>query len=113
MKARRFMTIAIATTLVLGGLSIPARAAIAEQDALRAQAQTELPAVTLDVDKANILYSPADNTSGPRLEKVQRYHKEYLKGLQRFQEGNYSSAIKHLRETDEIIRAQPEWNEVE
>jgi hypothetical protein len=67
--------------------------------------------VTVDVDSANIMYSPADNGFGPSFMKVEQYQQEYLAGRQSFQEGKYVDALQHLHKADDIIRAQPDWTE--
>jgi hypothetical protein len=70
-----------------------------------------LDAVTIDVDKADISYSPADSGVGTNFTAVQRYQEEYLAGRQSFQDGKYSDALNHLRKADEIIRSQPDWTQ--
>ena len=77
MKSRRLMTVALVSSLVVCGVSASVRAASPGQDALRANAQAELATVTVDVDRANIMYSPADNGVGPNFTKVEQYQQEY------------------------------------
>jgi hypothetical protein len=66
----------------------------------------------MDVDSANIMYSPADNGLGRSFMKVEEYQQEYLTGRESFQEGKYVEALQHLHKADDIIRAQPNWTEV-
>ena len=113
MKSRRLMTMVLVSNLVAGGVSVSVRGDSPGQDALRAKAQAELATVTVDVDRANIMYSPADNGVGPNFTKVEQYQQEYLSGRQNFQDGKYAGALQHLRKADEIIRSQAEWNESE
>jgi tetratricopeptide (TPR) repeat protein len=113
MKSRRLMTVALVSSLVVASVSLPARAADSDQDAIRAKARAELAVVTIDVDKADIAYSPADNGVGPNYTAVQRYQQEYLAGRESFQDGKYRDALKHLRKADEIIRSQPDWAQSE
>ncbi len=110
MKSRRLMTVALVSSLVAGGVSVSAGASPG-QNALRAKAQAELTTVTVDVDRANIMYSPADNGVGPNFTKVEQYQQEYLAGRQNFQDGKYAGALQHLRRADELIRSQPDWTE--
>ena len=113
MKSRRLITLALISNVVAGGVSVSAHAASRDQNALRARARAELAAVTVDVDRANIMFSPADNGVGPSFTKVEQYQQEYLAGRQSFQDGKYAGALQHLRKADEIIRSQPDWNESE
>ncbi len=113
MKSNRFMTILLVLSLIVGGASLPTGvAANPDQSALRAEAQATLAAVTIDVDQANIAYSPVDNV-GPKFNQVVQYQEEYVAGRQSFEDGDYRDALKHLREADELIRRQPDWNESE
>jgi len=107
------MTVALVSSLVVGGMSVSVCAASIDQNVLRAKAQAELTTVTVDVDRANIMYSPADNGVGPNFTKVEQYQQEYLAGRQNFQDGKYAGALQHLRRADELIRSQPDWNESE
>ena len=93
------------------GASVLARAL--DQDALRAKAQAVLAAVTMDIDKANIAYSPAGDGAGSNFNEVLRYQQEYQAGSQSFQDGRYGDALTHLLKADEIIRRQPNWSESE
>ncbi len=111
MKSRRLVTVALISSLMAGGMSVSAGAAGADPNALRANAQAELTTVTVDVDRANIMYSPADNGVGPNFTKVEQYQQEYLAGRQNFQDGKYAGALQHLRRADELIRSQPDWTE--
>jgi hypothetical protein len=113
MKPGPLMVAALASSLALAGFSAPAGAAVPDQTALRVKAQAELAQVTRDVDRANIIYSPADNAVGPSFAKVEEYQREYLSGRQSFQDGKYAQALQHLRNADKIIRSQPDWTESE
>jgi len=93
--------------------SVGTRAANSDDDVIKAKAQAELAAVTIDIDKANIAYSPARNGVGSSFNDVLRYQQEYLAGCQSFQDGKYSDALTHLRKAVEIIRRQPDWAESE
>ncbi len=74
---------------------------------MRAEPQGELAQVTVDVDRANIMYSPADNGLGASFMKIEEYQQEYLSGRQTFQEGKYVEALQHPDKADEITRTQP------
>jgi len=111
MQFRRRAIAALAAGLIATG--VPVCASAASQEPLRAKAQAELAAVTIDVDRANILYSPADNSSGSRFAQVAEYQQEYLAGRQSFDDGQYGEALEHLRKADEIIHSQPDWNQSE
>jgi hypothetical protein len=103
---------AIAKVLIAAGyLTLCAGTGNADQNALRANAEAELARVTVDVDSANIMYSPADNGLGPGFMKVEEYQQEYLAGRKSFEEGKYVDALQHLHKADDIIRAQPDWTE--
>ena len=101
--------VVIAASLV----TICVGSASADQNSLRAQAEAELARVTVDVDSANIMYSPADNGLGPSFMNVEEYQQEYLAGRESFQEGKYVDALQHLQKADDIIRAQPDWIEAQ
>jgi Flp pilus assembly protein TadD len=107
------MTVALVSALVVGGVSVSAGAASVDQNVLRVEARAELAAVMVDVDKANIMYSPADNIVGPNFTKVEQYQQDDLVGRQSFQDGRYGEALQHLRKADELIRSQPDWTESE
>jgi Flp pilus assembly protein TadD len=113
MKSRRLMTVALVSNLVVGGVSVSAGAASADQNALRVKARAELAAVTVDVDRANIMFSPAESGLGSNFTKVEQYQQDYLVGRQSFQDGRYGEALQHLRKADELIRSQPDWTESE
>jgi hypothetical protein len=113
MKSRRLITVALILTPLAGSVRVSARAASPGQDALRAEARAELAAVTVDVDTANIMYSPADNGLGSNFAQVVQYQREYLAGRQSFQDGKYHEALQRLRQADQIIRSQPDWTESE
>jgi hypothetical protein len=107
------MRLALVTSLMTGSMSVAAGAASADQSALKAKAQAELAVVTVDIDKANIMYSPADDGLGANFAKVMQYQQEYLAGRQSFDDGKYAEALQHLSKTDKIIRSQPDWTEFE
>jgi hypothetical protein len=90
-KMKSHTSFKIATVLMASACVIlSATTGSADQNALRAQAQAELARVTVDVDKANIRYSPADDDVGYNFSKVEEYQQEYLAGRQSFQDGKYS-----------------------
>jgi hypothetical protein len=109
----RLMKLALVMSLVAGSMSVAARAANADPNTLRAKAQAELTAVTRDVDKANIMFSPSNHSAGVNLAKNVQYQQEYDAGLKSFNAGRYADAMKHLRKADEIIRSRPNWTESE
>jgi hypothetical protein len=94
-------------------MPVAARAADSAQGGLKVKAQAELAAVTVDVDKANIMFSPADDGLGGNFAQVVRYQQEYLSGRQSFDEGKYVEALQHLGTADKIIRSQPDWTQAE
>src|SRR5438874_2275063 len=67
---------AIAKVLIAAIVTICASSASAGQNSLRAQAEAELAHVTVDVDSANIMYSPADDGLGANFTKVEEYQQE-------------------------------------
>ena len=113
MKSGSLMVAALVSSLAVAGASVTTRAAVADQTALRVKAQAELAQVTEDVDRANIMYSPAGNDVGPAFTQVEEYQQQYLAGRQNFQDGKYAEALQHLRKADNIIRSQPDWTESE
>jgi Flp pilus assembly protein TadD len=113
MKSRRSMTVVLVSGLIAGGTSLSARSASADQNALRVKARAELAAVTVDVDRANIMFSPAESGLGSNFTKVEQYQQDDLVGRQSFQDGRYGEALQHLRKADELIRSQPDWTESE
>ncbi len=113
MKSRLLMTAALLSSLVVGGTPLSARAASAGQNALRVKARAELAVVTVDVDSANVMFSPADDGLGSNFTEVEQYQQEYLEGRQSFQDGKYGEALQHLRKADALIRSQPDWTESE
>lgn len=113
MKSRSLIAAALASSLALPGLSVPADSAGSDQNAVKLQARAELGQVTEDIDKADIMYSPADNGVGPNFSNIEEYQEEYLAGRQSFQDGRYAEALQHLRKADDIIRSQPDWSESE
>jgi hypothetical protein len=105
---------AIAKVLIAASLvTICASIGSADQKPLRAQAEAELERVTVDIDRANVLYSPADDGLGPRFMNVEAYQREYRAGRRSFQDGKYVEALQHLHKADDIIRAQPAWTEAQ
>jgi hypothetical protein len=113
MKSRRLMTVALVSTLVLGGVPISTHAASSGEDAQKGTARAELAAVTVDVDRANVMYSPADDGLGSNYTEVVQYQQEYMAGRQSFENGKYRDALQHLRKADQIIRSRPDWTESE
>jgi Flp pilus assembly protein TadD len=113
MKSGSLLAAALVSSLAVAGGSVSAYPTSQEQNALRVEAQAELDRVTVDVDQANIIYSPADNGVGSDFGKVEEYQQEYLAGRRSFQHGKYSEAVQHFRKADELIRAQPDWTESE
>jgi hypothetical protein len=113
MKSGSLMVAVLVSSLAVAGASVTTRAAVPDQTALRVKAQAELVQVTEDVDRANVIYSPAYNAVGPNFVKVEEYQQEYLSGRQSFQDGKYAEALQHLRKADNIIRSQPDWTESE
>jgi hypothetical protein len=99
--------------IAVGCVTLAANTGSANTNVSRAKAQAELTRVTMDVDKANIMYSPVDNGLGASFMKVEQYQQEYLAGRESFYEGKYVEALQHLRKADEIIRAQPDWTEAQ
>jgi hypothetical protein len=108
---RRLMSFALVTTLVAGGAPVAAGAANADPNVLRTKAQAELTAVTVEVDRANIMFSPADDGFGANFARVVQYQQEYQAGRNSFEAGRYTEALRHLTNADKIIRSQPDWNE--
>jgi hypothetical protein len=82
----------------------------ADQNSLRAQAEAELAPVTVDIDSAKIMDSPADNGLGPSFINVEEYQQEYLAGRES-SPAKYIDGLHHLHKADDIIRAQPDWTE--
>jgi hypothetical protein len=82
-----------------------------DQTAPRSRAESELAAVTIEVDQANISFSLVDDGDGPNYAKVVQYQLEYMAGRQKFQDGKYGEALQHLRKAAEIIRSRPDWTE--
>jgi hypothetical protein len=107
------MKLALVTTLVTGTMSVAAQAVNADSNTLRAKAQAELTAVTRDVDKANIMFSPSDHSAGVNSAQNTHYQQEYDAGLKSFNAGRYADAMQHLSEADRIIRSRPNWSEDE
>jgi len=113
MKSGSLMVAALVSSLAVAGASVTTRAAVPDQTALRVKGQAELVQVIEDVDRANIMYSPARNDVGPAFTQVEEYQQQYLAGRQNFQDGKYAEALQHLRKADNIIRSQPDWTESE
>ena len=111
MKSHRILTMASVASLIAAGVPLSARALSPDQIALRSRAEAELAAVTVDVDQANILFSPVDDGAGPNFAQVVQYQREYMAGRQSLENANYSDALQHLRKADEIIRSRPKWTE--
>jgi TolA-binding protein len=101
------MTVALFSTLMAGSVPISTHAASSGGDAQRGKARAELATVTIDVDRANGMYSPADNGLGSNYAEVVQYQQEYMAGRQSFEDGKYRDALQHLRKADQIIRSQP------
>jgi hypothetical protein len=111
-KSRTSFAIAMVLTAV-GWVALAANTGSTKLNVLRAKAQAELTRVTMDFDKANIMYSPVDNSLGASFMKVEQYQQECLAGRETFYEGKHVEALQHLRKADEIIRAQPDWIEAQ
>jgi len=111
MKSHRILTVVSAVCLVAAGLPLSAWGETPDQIALRSRAQAELAAVTVDIDQANILFSPVDDGDGSNFARVIQYQQEYMAGRQSFQDAKYGEALQHLRKADEIIRTRPDWTE--
>jgi TolA-binding protein len=109
----RLMRLALVGTLMAGSLSAVGGIAIADPNALKAKAQAELTTVTREVDKANVMFSPADHSAGFNLAKNAQYHQEYEAGVKSFNAGRYADAMQHLSNADRIIRSRPNWNHAE
>jgi hypothetical protein len=109
----RLMRLALVGTLLAGGVSALGGVAHADPNALRAKAQAELTTVTRDVDKANLMFSPADHSAGFNLAKNAQYQQEYEAGVKSFDAGRYADAMQHLSNADRIIRSRPNWNHAE
>ena len=107
------MRLALITSLTAGGVSLATGPANADPNRLRTKAQAELATVTVDLDRANVMFSPADNGVGANFAKVVQYHQEYLAGRKSFDQGKYAEALQHLSNADKIIRSQPDWTESE
>ena len=110
---RRLTRMPLITSLAAASLSVAIGAANADPNALRAKAQAELDAVTVDVDRANIMFSPADNSAGANFARVVKSHNEYEAGRKSFNDGRYADALKYLSNADKLIRSQPDWTESE
>jgi hypothetical protein len=67
--------------------------------------------VTVDIDQANISFSPVDDGDGSNFARVIQYQQEYMLGRKSFQDARYGEALQHLRKADEIIRSRPNWTE--
>jgi hypothetical protein len=111
MKSHRILTMASVASLIAAGVPLSARALSPDQIALRSSAEAELAAVTVDVDQANITFSPVDDGDGPNFAKVVQYQREYMAGRQSYEDAKYGEALQHLRKADEIIRSRPNWTE--
>jgi len=111
MKSHRILTVASMASLIATVVPLSAPAANPDPTALRSRAEAELAAVTVDVDQANILFSPVDDGAGPNFAQVVQYQREYMAGRQSFQDAKYGEALQHLRKADEIIRSHPSWTE--
>jgi len=98
--------LALVTSLVAVTMSL-AGPANADPNALRANAQTKLAAVTADVDRANIAYLTPDHGVGANFTNVLVYQREYLYGRLNFQGGKYAEALQHLTKADQTIHSQP------
>jgi hypothetical protein len=112
-RYQQFMTLALVSSLATASMPVTSPAADANQSNLKAKAQAELAAVTVDVDRANIMFSPADDGLGGNFSQIIQYQQEYLSGRQSFDQGKYAEALQHLNEADEIIRSQPDWTQAE
>ncbi|MBV8360418.1 MAG: hypothetical protein JO189_21170 [Deltaproteobacteria bacterium] len=116
MKSRyqRFMTLALVSSLTTASMTVMSPAADAGQSSLKAKAQAELAAVTVDVDRANIMFSPADDgLGGGNFSQIVQYQQEYLSGRQSFDQGKYAETLQQLNEAEQIIRSQPDWTQAE
>jgi hypothetical protein len=109
MKSHRILIMASVASLIAAAAPLSARALSPDQIALRSRAEAELAAVTVDVDQANIMFSPVDDGDGPNFAKVVQYRGEYMAGRQCLEDAKYSEAMQHLRKADEIIRSNPSW----
>jgi hypothetical protein len=105
----RLMTLALLVSMVAVSLLAAAGIANADPNALRAKARAELATVTVDVDRANIMFSPVDNGLGANFAKVVQYQQEYEAGRKSFSAGKYDEALQHLSKADQIIHNQPDW----
>ena len=76
MKSRLLIAASV-SSIIAGGVPVSARAASPDQTALRSRAEAELAAVTVDVDQANIRFSPVDDGDGANFAKVLQYQQEY------------------------------------
>jgi hypothetical protein len=107
----RLMKLALVTSLVAGSMSATMRAANADPNTLRAKAQVELTAVTRDVDKANIMFSPA--ATGARA-AVRRRLRSLLRagsvgwGIHQFTRARIRTADGRLQGQRELI-GRPCW----
>jgi hypothetical protein len=106
---RGLTKLALVTSLMAGTVSLGIRAANADPNTLRGKAQAELTAVTRDVDRANIVFSPADHSAGFNLAKNVEYQREYEAGVKSFNASRYADAMQHLSNADKIIRSRPNW----
>jgi hypothetical protein len=88
MKFHRIVTMALVASLVAAGVPLFTGAVTPDQTELRSIADAELSAVTGEIDKANIFFSPADDGDEPNFPKVVHYQREYLAGRQSFDDGN-------------------------
>ncbi len=108
MKSRKFMVMVLISGLAIGAASAPTWAYSPDRDALKGAAEKTLAKVTLDVDKANDMFS----LSAPLTSSEVEYSNEYVTGRRAFENGRYDQALEHLRKADRIIRSLPDWNEV-
>jgi hypothetical protein len=111
MRYNRILTIASFASLMTASAPLCAGAAMLDQTVLKSRAEAELTTVTAEVDLANILFSPVDDCDEPIYAKVIQYHREYMAGLQDFQDRKYDDALQHLHKADEVIRSRPNWTE--
>jgi hypothetical protein len=110
MKSRKFIVMALISGLAIGAPSARAWAYSPDHDALKAAAEETLAKVSLDVDKANDMFSLSG--SAPLTSAQAQYSNEYMTGWRAFEKGQYEQALEHLRKADRIIRSMPDWNEV-
>jgi hypothetical protein len=95
MKSPKFMVMALISGLAIGAAS-PAFAFSPDRDASQVAAEKTLAKVTLDVDKADVVFSQFSQGRVPPSTQAQ-YKREYVTGRRAFENGQYDEAIAQGR----------------